>query len=119
MTTAAEIRALFEQRRVLVAKPVPQSIPGFGDLFVRVLNAADAAKNAKLMEQAQNEGKHLVFAAGLAICDADGNSVFDMAKPEDVALLEGVDPKLLSDVFRKSQLENGEGVAGVEAAGNA
>lgn len=116
--SASDIRALFEARRKLVATPIPYPIPGFGDVFVKVLDAETAAANAQTLSAAENKDKYLVLAAGLSICDEAGALVFDIKNADDLAILSGIDPKTLSAIFQKSQLENGQGVAGAEAAGN-
>jgi len=115
--SAADIRALFEARRALVAKPVPISIPGFGDAFVKVLDAASAAANAETLAAAENKNRYLVLTAGLAVCDESGALVFDIAIADDIALLSGIDPKTLTQIFHKSQLENAQSAEGIEAAG--
>lgn len=117
--SAADIRALFEARRALVATPVPFTIPGFGDVFVKVLDAGTAGANADALAKAENKNRYLVLAAGLAICDEAGALVFNIASEADIATLSGIDPSTLTQIFRKSQLENAQSTEGVEAAGNA
>lgn len=116
--SAADIRALFEARREIVAKPIPLEIPGFGSVFIKVLSAKAAADNAVALTKPENAGKHLVLSAAMSICDESGDAIFDINKPEDVALLDGIDPKTLTLIFRKSQLENAQSAEGFEAAGN-
>lgn len=117
--TGADIRALFEARRAQIAAPIPFDIPGFGSVYVKVLDAATAAKNAELLSKQENRNNYLVFSAGLAICDQDGALVFDVSSPQDLEILGGIDPSTLNQIFRKSQLENAQSDEGVAAAGNA
>lgn len=117
--SAADIRALFEARRALVAKPIPFDIPGFGSVFIKILDAGTAGSNAELLSKANDKNQYLIFTAALAVCDEDGTLVFDIAKAEDVDLLKGVDPKTLTQIFQKSQLENAQSTEGAAAAGNA
>lgn len=116
--SAADIRALFEARRDIVAKPMPFDVPGFGSVFVKVLSAKAAADNADALAKPENAGKHMVLTAAMVICDEVGEPVFNISNPDDIALLEGVDPKTLSTIFTKSRLENAQSAEGVEAAGN-
>lgn len=117
--SAADIRALFEARRALVAKPIPFDVPGFGSVFIKILDAGTAGSNADVLAKANDKNQYLIFTAALAVCDEDGVLVFDISKPDDVELLKGIDPKTLTVIFQKSQLENAQSPEGATAAGNA
>ena len=95
MAVKVDKAAVREKARALVAAmaPVPVSLPGLGDVFVRPLDGGDWVARQVATQRHLAAGVELtpkfIFGLGLAqnLCDETGAHLFDLMDVDDVLLL--------------------------------
>lgn len=104
-----DLNTLLSAMQATVVKPVPVTVPGWGDIFVRAqtVEEVDALEGEPSESKADDEAalpKHtrLARSACAVICDADGKRLLNPSNPEHVALVGKQPWPLLRMVLAKA-----------------